>query len=70
MADDEKIDPELVTLLEQRIRESGLSLRAFAETVMRREYRTVKRWADAEAPIPTLVADFLRHPSPAPWPKE
>ncbi len=63
----EQIEAE-AQLLEKRIEESGLSVGAFAESVLRRESRTVRRWIARENPIPTMVVDFLEHPSPAPWP--
>ena len=70
---DENRTPEQIEreaqLLDRRIAESGLSLAAFAEAVLRRESRTVRRWIARENPIPQVVVDFLTHPSPAPWPR-
>lgn len=46
-------------LLLSLITESGLSLRRFAETVMVRDERTVRRWM-AGAPIPRVAVRQLR----------
>jgi hypothetical protein len=58
-----------VRLLQRRIDESGLSSTQFAESVLRREGRTIRRWLTLESPIPAVVVEFLEHPSPAPWPR-
>lgn len=55
-------------LLDQRIRESGLSTTVFAREVLRRDPRTLRRWRRGESPIPAEVQDFLARPTPAPWP--
>jgi hypothetical protein len=44
-----------VELLNTAISRSGLSARAFAEDVLVREYRQIKRWKRREHPIPSLV---------------
>lgn len=56
-------------LLREAIRVSGLSARSFAETLLVREERTVRRWIAGEAPIPDVVIRFLQrylatHPQP------
>jgi hypothetical protein len=58
-----------VELLRKRINESGLSARKFAETVLIREERTIRRWLKEESPIPKMVLDFLANPWEIPWPK-
>lgn len=55
-------------LVRQRIEESGLSARRFAEEVLTRDERTVRRWVSGESPIPERVQDFLVAPWRAPWP--
>lgn len=65
---DDRTRTEWSALLSQRIEESGLSVSAFARDVMRREPRTVFRWLDEGAPIPSLVREWLDSPEPAPWP--
>lgn len=41
-------------LLERAVAHSGLSLRSFAETVMVRDERTVRRWRAGDVPIPAV----------------
>lgn len=53
-------------LLKRRIRESGLSSRVFAEQVMARDERTVRRWL-AGSRIPKVVQRWLEKP-PSWWP--
>jgi hypothetical protein len=48
-----------LALLRDAIRLSGLSTRSFAETVLVRDERTVRRWIAGEAPIPDVVTRFL-----------
>ena len=47
-------------LVEQAIKRSGLSARAFARDVLWRDERTVRRWISGESPVPKVVADRLR----------
>jgi plasmid maintenance system antidote protein VapI len=47
-------------LLEQAIKRSGLSARAFAVQILWRDERTVRRWLSGESPVPAVVADRLR----------
>ena len=47
-------------LLEQAIKRSGLSARAFAIQILWRDERTVRRWLSGESPVPAVVADRLR----------
>lgn len=42
-------------LLERAVEKSGLSLRSFAETVMVRDERTVRRWRAGDVPIPDVA---------------
>jgi len=49
-------------LLKRRIREADMSTRRFAEDVMVRDERTVRRWL-AGSTIPKVVQRWLR----APW---
>lgn len=59
---------EALALLRKRIDESGLSTTRFAEDVLWRQPRTVRRWINDESPIPRLVLDKLESPRVAPWP--
>lgn len=63
-----KTRAEQIALLEDRIEASGLSTTEFAEDVLWREPRTVRRWLSGESPIPRKVLDKLEHPQKAPWP--
>lgn len=47
-------------LLRAAIDRSGLSHRRFAERIMVRDERTVRRWISGEIPIPTVVLDKLQ----------
>ena len=49
-----------VTRLLARIEESGLNQRDFAEQVVLRDARTVRRWRDGSSPIPVVVRRWLR----------
>lgn len=60
---------ELRDLLSQRIQESGCSTTEFAELVLRREATTVRKWLTGKHAIPQRVVEFLREPTPAPWPR-
>lgn len=51
--------PIQIQLLEQRIVESGLTVRQFALEVVLREPRTVGRWLDGTSPIPDVVVRWL-----------
>lgn len=51
---------ETVTLLREAIRRSGLSNRKFAEQVMVRDERTVRRWLSGKQTIPETVMRRLR----------
>lgn len=53
MADDS------MALFERALAKSGLSLRSFAETVMVRDERTVRRWRAGDTPIPDVVTRKL-----------
>ena len=64
-----KTRAEELALLNRRIAESGLSIRAFAEEVLIREKRTVERWRAGGA-IPARVVRWLEDPQLAPWPKD
>ena len=46
-------------LLERALALSGLSLRAFAEDVLARDERTVRRWRSGEIAIPAIVRRWL-----------
>lgn len=46
--------------LEAALARSGLSLRAFAERVLSRDERTVRRWRTGDSPIPEAAAEWLR----------
>lgn len=49
--------------LRAAIRRSGLSISAYARTVLVREVRTVQRWLAGDSPIPHAVLDFLARSS-------
>jgi len=49
-------DPELV---QAAIKASGLSARKFAELVLLRDERTVRRWVAGKSPIPKIVRENL-----------
>ena len=55
-------------ILEARITESGISAKKFADLVLKRDERTLRRWRSGESPMPDLVRRFIRDPQPAPWP--
>ena len=46
-------------LLEQSIRTSGLSARRFAEEIVTRDERTVRRWLAGDTAIPAVVVRRL-----------
>lgn len=48
-----------VALLRAAIRRSGLSNRQFAERVLARDERTVRRWIAGTSPIPDAVVRWL-----------
>lgn len=68
MTERPKTQAEWVQLLEQRIAQSELSDTRFAREVLKRDPRTLRRWASGEQPIPSEVQDFLVDPQKAPWP--
>jgi hypothetical protein len=49
-------DPELISAA---ITASGLSARRFAERVLARDERTVRRWVNGDGVIPPLARDWL-----------
>ena len=57
MTDPKKMtDPELIRAA---IEASGLSARKYAEMVLVRDERTVRRWASGKSPIPKIVREML-----------
>lgn len=68
MSSAELTEAEKVRLLQRRIEQSGLSARKFAEQVLLRDERTVRRWISGASPIPQIVLDFLDQPWEHPWP--
>lgn len=46
-------------LLERALAVTGLSLRSFAESVVIRDERTVRRWRAGDSPIPDVAARRL-----------
>jgi hypothetical protein len=48
-----------IELLKAAIQKSGLSATRFAEMVMARESRTVRRWLNGTSPIPKAALMFL-----------
>lgn len=51
---------EQITLLREAIRRNGLSNRQFAERVMVRDERTIRRWLSGKQAIPETVLRRLR----------
>jgi hypothetical protein len=49
-------DPEL---LAAAIKASGLSARQYAERVLVRDERTIRRWLAGDSPIPKVVREML-----------
>lgn len=47
-------------LLEEAIQRSGLSARKYAELVLVRDERTVRRWLKGTSPIPKAVREMLQ----------
>lgn len=50
---------ERIALLREAIKRSGLSNRKFAEKVLVRDERTVRRWLAGDGEIPDAVARWL-----------
>jgi hypothetical protein len=48
------------SLLEAALRQSGLSLRKFANQKLARDERTARRWRSGDMPIPGIVQRWLR----------
>ena len=46
-------------LLRVAIAASGLSARRYAEEVLARDERTVRRWISGQSPVPQVVERFL-----------
>lgn len=60
---------DAIKLLRRSIKASGLSNRKFAEDILSRDERTIRRWLSGETSIPLQVQKFLsaRHvEKPAP----
>lgn len=56
-----KTDPDLARrLLEEALARSGLSARKFAEILVARDERSIRRWRSGEQAIPEAVVKFLR----------
>lgn len=51
---------EEIALLRAAIDRSGLSVTAFARTVLVRDIRTVQRWLSGDRQIPKAVLDLLQ----------
>ena len=68
MPQNPKTQTEAIGLLERRIKEAGMSTSKFAEKVLLRDGRTVRRWLSGESPIPHAVMDWLVDPWTPPWP--
>jgi hypothetical protein len=49
-----------IELLQLAIARSGLSNRAYANRVLWRDERTVRRWLSGKSPIPAIVLERLR----------
>ena len=56
---------EWMSLLSDRIEQSGLSSHRFARDVLRRDDRTIRGWLSGESPIPHEVQLFLVDAKPA-----
>lgn len=46
-------------LLSAAIEQSGLSARKYAELVLVRDERTIRRWLKGDSPIPKVVREML-----------
>lgn len=55
-----------IKLLRRKIKASGLSNRKFAEEILSRDERTIRRWLSGETAIPQIVVKFLERLKPAP----
>jgi hypothetical protein len=51
-----------VALLRDAIHASGMSARRFAEDVLVRDERTIRRWLNGHSPMPTSVIRWLKKP--------
>jgi hypothetical protein len=51
-------DPELI---QAAVEASGLSARRFAERIVARDERTVRRWLSGDIAIPLVARNWLEH---------
>lgn len=59
-----------IALLRRRLRESELTQPVFAEECLMHSERSLRNWLAGVYPIPRVVVNWLRNPSPRrPWPK-
>lgn len=54
-----KTREEAVALLRKAIKRSGLSNRQFAEQILARDERTIRRWLSGKVAIPAAVVRWL-----------
>jgi len=54
------IDPAAIETLRDAISVSGLSIREFADRVLVRDQRTIRRWLAGDRPIPEVVVGKCR----------
>ena len=59
MADAHASRPEEIALLRADMARRGISLREYAETVLIRDVRTVRRWLAGERQIPRAVLELI-----------
>lgn len=55
---------DAIKLLRRTIKASGLSNRRFAEEILSRDERTIRRWLSGETAIPQIVVKFLSRTPP------
>jgi hypothetical protein len=55
-------------LLLRHLHDSGMTQREFANTVLFRHERTLRRWLYGERPIPKLLHPWLKKPTLPKWP--
>ena len=60
MSDAPASRPEEIALLRAHMERRGLSLRHYAESVLIRDIRTVRRWLAGERQIPKAVLDLIQ----------
>ena len=55
-------------LLLRHVHKSGMTQREFANNVLLRNERTLRRWLSGESPIPKLMHSWIKKPTLPKWP--